>query len=54
MRLRTMQKPTIGRFFSPAGRWNPIFASPRQNAEDASGEKEMWSLIFEKVYLFIV
>ncbi len=34
---------------SRAGRWTPIFASPRVNAEDAKNEKELWAMIFEKV-----
>jgi hypothetical protein len=33
-----------------AGRWNPIFASPRVNEGDAKNEKELWALIFEKVH----
>ncbi len=40
--------------FSPRtcpGRWNPIFASPRVNAEDAKNEKELWAMVFEKVGL---
>uniref|UniRef100_A0A7S0M852 Calpain catalytic domain-containing protein n=1 Tax=Cryptomonas curvata TaxID=233186 RepID=A0A7S0M852_9CRYP len=32
------------------GRWNPIFASPRVNAEDAKNEKELWAMVFEKAW----
>ena len=31
------------------GQWAPIFASPRVNEGDPRGEKELWSMIFEKV-----
>jgi hypothetical protein len=32
------------------GRWSPIFASPRVNAEDAKNEKELWAMVFEKAW----